>query len=113
MTPQEQALQAWREEKVNYEKNARRVIVNLCDSLQTLPSPSFEGKLEELKEYLRYNYTYDEEENFLEVYVQFISGRKNISVMELSNKLVEEIGGNVKFWQKKITDIAAYVHYHP
>lgn len=33
--------------------------------------------------------------------------------MELANKLVEEIGGNIKFWQKKVIDIASYVHYHP
>lgn len=113
MTPQEQALQSWREDKSNYEKNARKVINDLYESMQKLPSPSFEGKLEELKEYLKYSYTYDEEENFLEVYVQSISGRKNISVMELANRLVDEIGGNTKFWQKKITDIATSVQYHP
>lgn len=78
-----------------------------------LPSSSFEGKLEELKEYLRYSYTYDEEDNFLEVYVHYIAGKKNISLMELANRLVEEIGGTNKFWQKKITDIASYVTYHP
>jgi hypothetical protein len=78
-----------------------------------LPSSSFEGKLEELKEYLRYSYTYDEEDNFLEVYVHSIAGKKNISLMELANRLVEEIGGTNKFWQKKITDIATYVMYHP
>lgn len=33
--------------------------------------------------------------------------------MELSNKLVEEVGGTPKFWQSKITDIAQYVTYHP
>jgi hypothetical protein len=60
MTPQELALHSWREEKVNYEKSARRVITDLCDSLQVLPSPTFDSKLEELREYLRYNYTYDE-----------------------------------------------------
>lgn len=78
-----------------------------------LPSSSFEGKLEELKEYLRYSYTYDEEDNFLEVYVHSIAGKKNISLMELANRLVDEIGGTNKFWQKKITDIATYVAYHP
>jgi hypothetical protein len=47
------------------------------------------------------------------VYVQAIAFKKNISVMELANKLVDEIGGSIKFWQKKITDISAYVQYHP
>ncbi len=45
--------------------------------------------------------------------MQLIAGKKNISVMELSNKLVEEVGGTPKFWQSKITDIAQYVTYHP
>jgi hypothetical protein len=98
---------------VNYEKKARKVINELCESMQMLPSSSFDAKLEELKEYLRYNYTYDEEENFLEVYVQSIAGRRNTSVMELANRLVEEIGGTTKFWLKKVTDLAVYVTYHP
>lgn len=33
--------------------------------------------------------------------------------MELANRLVEDIGGTNKFWQKKITDIATSVVYHP
>jgi hypothetical protein len=41
-----------------------------------------------LREYLRYNYTYGDDENFMEVYVQSIAGKRNISVMELANKLV-------------------------
>lgn len=49
----------------------------------------------------------------MEVYVHSIAGKKNISVMELANKLVEEIGGSPKFWQKKVTDVAVYVQYHP
>lgn len=59
MTPQERALHSWRDEKSNYEKYAKRVINDLIESLQMLPSAAFENKLEELKEYLRYNYTYD------------------------------------------------------
>lgn len=45
--------------------------------------------------------------------MHLIVGKKNISVMELSNKLVEEVGGSIKFWQAKITDIAVYIYYHP
>jgi hypothetical protein len=32
--------------------------------------------------------------------------------MELANHCVSEIGGDVKFWQNKIIDIANYVNYH-
>lgn len=78
-----------------------------------IPSPSFDSKLEELKEYLRYNYTYEEEENFVEAYTHLIYGNKNMSCMELARKLTDEIGGNIKFWQTKITDIGIYVFYHP
>lgn len=65
MTPQELALHSWRDDKANYEKSSRKVIADLYESMQVLPSSSFEGKCEELKEYLRYNYIYDEEDNFL------------------------------------------------
>jgi hypothetical protein len=41
MTPQEQALQSWREDKSNYEKKAGKVISDLCESMQILPSPAF------------------------------------------------------------------------
>jgi hypothetical protein len=33
--------------------------------------------------------------------------------MELSNRLVENLGGTVNFWQNKIFDMATYVSYHP
>ena len=36
-----------------------------------------------------------------------------MSCMELARKLTDEIGGNIKFWQTKITDIGIYVFYHP
>lgn len=32
--------------------------------------------------------------------------------MELARRLTDEIGGNIKFWQTKITDIGIYVFYH-
>ena len=41
MTPQEQALQSWREDKLNYEKSAKRTMADLCDSSQGIPSPAF------------------------------------------------------------------------
>ena len=42
-----------------------------------------------------------------------IAGVTNLSLMELSNRLVEHLGGTVNFWQNKIYDIATYVNYHP
>jgi hypothetical protein len=113
MNQTEQALHSWRSEKQRYEKSIRAVLAELTAPVRFVPSPEYDGKLEELREYLRYNYTYDEEEIFLEIYVHHIAGVPNLTLMELANRLVEQLGGTLKFWQNKVLDIAASVSYHP
>ena len=42
-----------------------------------------------------------------------IADRINMTLMELSTQLAEEIGGDKRFWQNKIVDFASYKTYHP
>ena len=42
-----------------------------------------------------------------------IAGVLNMTLMELANQLVGDIGGNIKFWQNKIVDLANNTTYHP
>lgn len=36
-----------------------------------------------------------------------------MTLMELANKLVGELGGSLSFWQNKILDVASNTSYHP
>lgn len=66
-----------------------------------------------MKDQLSHNFQFEEEDTYYEVYLYFIEGRKNITLMELAIELEAKLGGDIKFWQNKIVDLANYVFYHP
>lgn len=57
----EMALHSWQQEKNRYEKAIKTVISDLAKPVKFIPSPDYEDKEEELKEYLKYHYTHQEE----------------------------------------------------
>ena len=109
----EVAHNSWRQEKERYEKIIKEVSDEISKPITCLPSPSFEAKENELRNYINHPEPYDQDDYYYEIYAHNIAGVTNMTLMELTNQLQNKYGGQSAFWTNNINDLATNVIYHP
>ena len=106
MNALEVSLQTWRDQRLHFEKTASTVIEELSKPIELLSPPIYDQKFDDLREYLLSSYAHEEDPAFNYLYVHHIAFARNMSNMQLAEELIRTFGGEAKFWQSKIYEIA-------